>query len=552
MSATPLFSVPGGRACLPTIDTGWELDVQVEAAIDALETLNNQLTPRGRLGVRFGELIEVVPPDKGAPRRDERTALLASLPAPQLALWLAQAANWVRQTKYETKIAFPPPLVVQAVLTWRHWEDRFPVTYAITTGPILHEDGSVLWAEAHDPETAQLCLPDPTLNLDIIEHPTQTDAQAAWEYWQDNVWCSFPWQYDADVNKEKQQAQKDANRANAMGFMLSSIARDIIPWLIPLAAVSAPDRGTGKGLIVDVASVVATGIGPTLQSAPQWGETPEWRKSITATLLDPPRVMHIDNLEHRLESEALATMLTTGIWSDRILGVNKRARVTTSRTIWAVSGNNLEMSSDLIRRSYPIRLDAHTFRPWLRPDSEFKHPDLVEWCKEHRGELLSAALTMIRAWIFAGRPTDPQASVQGLGSFGKWANFVGGILAFAGCSGFLGNLIDSYEALDTESSSWAIFLEKWAEKHPTPATSQEVQDWISTTAAGDLRDVAPDVIAKPDLSTLVLGKRLRERLGRRYGEEQWYLVAAKNTAKARTWTVKKGADTKDTVPDEDF
>ena len=94
---------------------------------------------------------------------------------------------------------------------------------------------------------------------------------------------------------------------------------------------------------------------------------------------------------------------------------------------------------ELARRTVRIRLDAKMDRPWER--TEFRHPHLLEWVMQHRGELIWTALTLIRAWLVAGQPEG--ASV--LGGFEAWSRVVGGVLSVAQVPGFLDNVREVYE-----------------------------------------------------------------------------------------------------------
>jgi putative DNA primase/helicase len=129
------------------------------------------------------------------------------------------------------------------------------------------------------------------------------------------------------------------------------------------------------------------------------------------------------------------------------------------RCAWLATGNNPTVSTEISRRTVRIRLDARLDRPWLR--SGFRHKKLRQWALKHRGELVWAALTMIRAWIATGRP----AGEKSLGMFERWSEVIGGILSVAGVPGFLSNLEEFYEESDAEGASWRTFLAAWWEKY---------------------------------------------------------------------------------------
>ena len=133
-----------------------------------------------------------------------------------------------------------------------------------------------------------------------------------------------------------------------------------------------------------------------------------------------------------IAGRTLAAILTAEKYSDRLLGGNKMISVTNRFTQVAL-GNNVEVWGDMKRRVVPVRLVPDVEHPEDRTD--FRHPNLEEWVRAHRGELLAALLTIWRNWIAKGRP---EAST-GMGSFDRWSRAVGGALQAAGIDGFRSN-----------------------------------------------------------------------------------------------------------------
>lgn len=93
----------------------------------------------------------------------------------------------------------------------------------------------------------------------------------------------------------------------------------------------------------------------------------------------------------------------------------------------------------------------------------FKHDPLLKWAEVERAQIVAGCLTLVRAWIVAGRPTPADSPV--LGSFEAWSRTLAGILDVAGIPGFLGNLSAFYEVSDTEGTGIRSFLASWWEKH---------------------------------------------------------------------------------------
>src|SRR5690606_36893183 len=114
---------------------------------------------------------------------------------------------------------------------------------------------------------------------------------------------------------------------------------------VPMIAVDANVRGAGKGLLVDVASIIASGH--VLPRATEPTENSETRKVLTSIALAGHPAVLIDNVEHTLDSPQLAAALTAEAWSDRLLGVNKDISIVW-RTVLLCTGNNLGFSSDLL------------------------------------------------------------------------------------------------------------------------------------------------------------------------------------------------------------
>ena len=243
--------------------------------------------------------------------------------------------------------------------------------------------------------------------------------------------------------------------AHAVALFLLPFAREIIGnGATPIHLVEKPSPGTGATLMVDCLAYAA--IGRPIAAMTEGRDEDEWRKRLTSKFRTGAPYMFIDNLGRRLDSATVSAAVTAPSWEDRILGLSEMVRLPV-RCVWVASGNNPSVSNEISRRSIRIRLDAKTDQPWLR--EKFKIPNLRVWVKENRGQLIWAALTMIRAWLAAGRP----AGSRKLGMFEQWAETIGGILDVVGIPGFLGNLAEFYEESDTEGGAWRSFILTWWE-----------------------------------------------------------------------------------------
>src|SRR6185437_14114702 len=185
----------------------------------------------------------------------------------------------------------------------------------------------------------------------------------------------------------------DADRAVALAGILTVLARRSL-MTAPLFAFTSPAAGTGKSLLVDLMSVLATGrLMPVLSQ----GKTEEeFEKRLGASLLAGDACISIDNCEAPLSSALLCQALTQGELNIRLLGYSRNVGAATNATFFA-TGNNLLIAGDLTRRCLLGSLDAKVERPELRSFTV----DVVEEAYAQRGELVVAALTILRAWLIA-------------------------------------------------------------------------------------------------------------------------------------------------------
>jgi putative DNA primase/helicase len=161
---------------------------------------------------------------------------------------------------------------------------------------------------------------------------------------------------------------------------------------------------------------------------------------------------------------------------------------------------NLLESDEMTRRTVRIRLDSGMERPEQR--KAFRHPNLLAWAREHRGELIWAALTLARAWVANGRPAGPE---KPLGSFEQWTHVIGGILHIADIQGLLANAAElRAESQDTTHAD--LLQAVYAAKGDGDFSSADIMS-IATPIVG-LGDVSDQVAAQR------LGTRLRDMVDR--------------------------------------
>ncbi|HKB15586.1 MAG TPA: hypothetical protein VKF62_05940, partial [Planctomycetota bacterium] len=121
--------------------------------------------------------------------------------------------------------------------------------------------------------------------------------------------------------------------------------------------------------------------------------------------------------------DALCRLLSQEFGAFRILGRSERKVYPTS-VIVAFTGCNPTISGDVVRRLVRCRLDSREEHPELR---RFDF-DPFDRALERRSALVSAGLTLLRAYIAAERPTP----LEPLGSYELWSRMVREPLVWAG------------------------------------------------------------------------------------------------------------------------
>ncbi len=373
---------------------------------------------------------------------DNGVLVVRQLTQDRLRYEVARVAEWFKWTDGKKKPAKLPMDVIKNMLATP--DPPLPVLSRITEVPVFAPDGTLQTEPGYHPVAQVYYSPPKGFTVsEVPGNPTPEDISRAKDLIFGELLVDFPLVSDADG-------------AQAVALFLLPYVRDLIDGPTPNHLVESPVPGSGKGLLVD--ACLRPALGQHLGFIPQANDEAEWRKRITASLIEGRGAIVIDNLRSRLDSGVLAAALTTIYWADRILGRSEMVNLPV-RCVWVTTGNNPMVSTEIARRSIRIRLDAGVERPWERTD--FKHPSLREWADEHRPDLVWAALTLVQAWVAAGQPLWQKKT---LGSYERWAEVMGSILEVNGVEGFLENLDDLYEASDAEGSSWASFVEKWWEK----------------------------------------------------------------------------------------
>jgi hypothetical protein len=370
------------------------------------------------------------------------------------------------------------------------WE--FPKLVGIATAPILDPvSGRLIDSDGYDEMTGLLMiLNDLSRWPGIPAEPTVSHVEkAVKELWKPFI--EFP--FDGPVSR---------------GVFLAKLLTAVIRALLPTApgfCDDAPTAGSGKTLLAKSASELA---GDTPAILPNAGDGEEIRKRILALLRENRRVLILDNVVGILDSAALCAMLTAPVYSDRVLGVSETITVPTN-SLLIITGNNVTLRGDLCRRVLRCRIDPASETPWKRRFDL----DPADYCRDHRLEMVAAALTIIRAGMQNGPEMKDRTA-----SFELWSDTVRRAVCLVAkyniidCADPVDSIDTSYE-MDPETSKLHALLAAWWDVFEDRVIT--VAELIrKATDEMDFSDINPDLRAACD-EIAGEGQRINSRrLGR--------------------------------------
>ncbi len=427
--------------------------------------------------------------------------------------FLASAVSWkcltfrvAKGTGLPYPARFPAEVATDAVNLPEHCPN-LRMLRGVTHTPIVRADGSILTAPGYDASSGYLYLPPPGLAIPAVPFaPSVAEVSASLGLLSAMV-ADFPWITEGD-------------RVNYLGFLLSPLLRQLLPaGSFRLAAFTAPQPASGKTLLVQAAHILHGGV--LRAEVPR--EDAELRKQITAVLSSTTApVVTFDNVHGQFRSAVLEGLLTSPVWTDRVLGASRDVSLPNDR-VWSLTGNNISIGGDLARRTLWVSIDADRPDPQNRTD--FAIADLPVWVATLRPVLLRALLVLVAHWVASGRPL---AAASTSDSFTTWIRTVGGILGAAGIAVPFADPGTVRAVADVDDDEWAELLvaieavkgvSSWTVRQVLEHRETEtvsglihtrlpVVDALPSELTARIRNNDPSVIAKS------LGRWLMNRAGR--------------------------------------
>ena len=245
----------------------------------------------------------------------------------------------------------------------------------------------------------------------------------------------------------------EADKENFVSLMLTPLIRPAVLGNVPLFLVKSSLPRTGKTKLVEQ---VLGGIylGEETPSM-QWSTNEDERdKRILSILKQGDTMLHVDNVNHYMDSPALASLVTSKYYSGRLLGQSQMLRLENTLTI-AATANNPRATGEIVKRTVPITLQPETETPELRDD--FKHPHLFKHVIKRRARVWAWMLGMIEQYKQSGFP----ATKLKMGGFEGWMAAMSGIMHCGNAMKWMSNWRQWIKEADPEGEDLKDFVNLW-------------------------------------------------------------------------------------------
>jgi putative DNA primase/helicase len=327
----------------------------------------------------------------------------------------------------------PPDDIINMVLAGAQ-KQIFPPVRGLINAPTLRPNRTIITKAGYDAETGYFLVDPPEMPV-IPEAPTEADARRAFGILADLL-SEFPF-------------TDDVSRSVTYSALITPLVRaacDVVPGHL----FTAPKPGSGKSLLVDIASAIATGERAYAILAHRRPE--EQDKQLTGALLEARQIIALDNLVGEVESTVLAQVTERERISLRPLGTSQTVAVLNSFNTY-LTGNNVSPGGDNTRRLLVGRIDPQVENPL---DRRFEKPNPVERVFAARGEFVAACLTVVLAYIAQDRPNP----IPPTPSYAAWSELVREPLVWLGLPDPTDSMRASFED-DPNNASLGALIAAW-------------------------------------------------------------------------------------------
>lgn len=423
--------------------------------------------------------------------RSTNQTLIQAVSQPALVRALSGCATWEQfDGRSKDWMRIDPPARHATILFDSNSYRHLPAINGLARQPYLRPDGSIMELAGYDLDTGMFGVFDGRRFL-IPDKPTREDAELSLKILNEIL--------------EEFCFATDEDRAAALSAILTAAIR---PSLVnaPMIHVRAHAVGSGKSYLCELITAFASPQQGTPTTFPADDE--ECRKLLLAELLRAPAVIEFDNMTSDiLPHKSLCTALTSEFITGRILGVSKTATVST-RTVFLSSGNNVTPIKDMTRRCISINLNPEVEIPASRT---FKRPNLIAEVLKEREHYVSAAITIVRAWIVAEKP---RAKCKSLAGFESWSDYCRHSLLWLGCADPAVSIFEAIkedpdrEQLGRLLIAWQIVFDN------VPAMVREAVSKSTLHGNDELKEILHDIAdERGDINRRRLGRWIKRHQG---------------------------------------
>lgn len=401
---------------------------------------------------------------------------------------LAELARWVKWRRGtgddpgEWVGTYPDPHTVKAIVdqtSCGSWPTIRPLR-GITEIPTLTPSGRIVSSEGYDEEIAMTLIP----SIDVPPVPTistKADAENALRFLWIELFCDYPYvglgesdPEDTDRLARYEHARTVPDAFIGIAALLTIFARPAINGSVPGFVFEASAQGSGKTKQIHELALVATGRTAGVATFPVRDgkvDEAELEKVLSSYAIKGSQLIAFDNIKAMITGSALEKALTAVDTIDlRILGASEQRQMPWISVI-TFSGNNLAMSDDIRQRVLTSRLESSHEDPRSRDPSLFRHPDILQWIRDNRGDLIAACLTILQSAVMTG---NARPHCGNWGSFESWATLVPQAIAWAGGP----NVLEARPRIDAtddgEAASHSSLMAAWATSYQDGARIPDV------------------------------------------------------------------------------
>jgi hypothetical protein len=292
-----------------------------------------------------------------------------------------------------------------------------------------------------------------------------------------------------------------------MGLLMNHFVEDGHPMVV----IHGNQPSIGKSLLAKAIGMVFDG---RRAAAIKKSGDEEFDKLLCAMLKKRRRMVFLDNLRDKLDSERIEQIVTSPTIMIRILGGNEFGEWPND-VLFVLTSNNLQAGRDLVTRNLTINLYTEG-DPKRRQESR-KSSKPLAYAQTHRAEILGELASMAMRWVDAGRP-DGDLNTR----FDKVSQVVGGILDVNGFPGFASNAetaaMEADEGLQRMAELGEILVREQKPGMVVKAGGDLgnagvlAKDWVGEFVRHHLIDPKPDATTKS--KAIAVGKVLSAYLDR--------------------------------------